>query len=112
MAIQPFHGDRVCVYKKIDRRWLRVFETETELGHGIWAGNIGGRAGFVLGSRDGNRDLYLYTVEKSDDWDLKKHIIDEGVGTAQLDVIHERDQDLIISTNNYTNEIALYRITR
>lgn len=110
VAIQPFHGDRVCIYKRRKEGWSRVFETGTELGHGIWAGKIGGVNGFVLGSRAGKRDFYLYSVEASGIWKMKKHVIDRGTGTAQLDVIHEKDHDLIVSTNNYTNEIALYTV--
>jgi len=111
VAIQPFHGDRVCIYKNKSTGWARVFETETELGHGIWSGSIGGENGFVIGSRAGKRDLCLYTFEESKRWDLKKHVLDEGVGSAQFDVIHEKDHDLIVSTNNYINEIALYRVS-
>ena len=110
VAIQPFHGDRVCIYKKKRGEWSRVFEMETELGHGIWAGKIGGKNGFVLGSRAGKRDFCLYTIEDSGSWYFKRHVIERGAGTAQLDVIHEKDHDLIVSTNNYTNEITLYTV--
>jgi len=112
VAIQPFHGDRVCIYKKVKGKWFRVFETETELGHGIWAGNIGGKNGFVMGSRAGQRDFCLYIMEDSNIKNMKRHVIDRGTGTAQLDVIHEKDHDLIVSTNNYTNEIALYTVVK
>jgi hypothetical protein len=111
VAIQPFHGNNVCIFKKKTDMWSRVFETETELGHGIWAGKIGGKDGFILGSRAGKRDFCIYTREDNDTWQMKKHIIEKGTGTAQLDVIHEIDHDLIVSTNNYTDEIALYRVT-
>ena len=111
VAIQPFHGDRVCIYKHINGEWSRVFETDTELGHGIWAGSIGGENGFIIGSRAGNRDLCLFTCKESMNWDLKKYILDEGVGSAQFNVIHEKDYDLVVSTNNYINEIALYQVT-
>jgi hypothetical protein len=110
VAIQPFHGDMVCIYKRRKEGWSRVFETGTELGHGIWVGKIGGVKGFVLGSRAGKRDFCLYSMEASGTWKMKKHVIDRGTGTAQLDVIHEKDHDLIVSTNNYTNEIALYTV--
>ena len=110
VAIQPFHGSTVCIYKRRREGWSRVFETGTELGHGIWAGKIGGVKGFVLGSRAGKQDFCLYSMEASGTWKMKKHVIDRGTGTAQLDAIHEKDHDLIVSTNNYTNEIALYTV--
>jgi hypothetical protein len=110
VAIQPFHGDMVCIYKKEKGTWSRVFEMETELGHGIWAGNIGGKNGFVLGSRAGKRDFCIYTIESSEPWSMRKCMIEKGTGTAQLAVIHEPENDLIVSTNNYLNEIALYTV--
>jgi hypothetical protein len=108
VAIQPFHGNTACIYKKEGGQWSRVFETSTELGHGIWAGYIGGKKGFVLGSRAGKRDFCMYTLEEP--WSVKRIVVDRGTGTAQLDVIHEKDHDLIVATNNYINEIALYTV--
>jgi hypothetical protein len=98
VAIQPFHGNTVCIYKKEGGLWKRVFETATELGHGIWAGSIGEKRGFCI-----------YTLDEP--WDLMRRVIDRDTGTAQLDVIHEKDRELIVATNNYINEIALYSVT-
>ncbi len=109
-AIQPFHGDRLCIYKKIDGKWETVCETKTEFGHGIWAGRIIGKNSIVLGSRGGKRNLCLYTIEDTVSWKLNKTVIDEGTGTAQIDVVRENDRDFIVASNGYIDEVALYEV--
>ncbi len=109
-AIQPFHGDSLCIYKKIDRKWETVCETKTEFGHGIWAGRIIGKNSIVLGSRGGKRNLCLYTIEDTNPWKLNKTVIDEGTGTAQVDVVRANDRDFIVATNGYIDEVALYEV--
>jgi len=42
---------------------------------------------------------------------LDKTIIGEGTGTAQIDVVRTAHRDLIIASNNYIDEVALYEIT-
>jgi hypothetical protein len=111
VAIQPFHGDTLCIYKRDGSGWVRVYETGIEAGHGIWAGSIGGRNGIVLGSRAGKRDFCLYTIEDCRRWMVQKTVIDEGTGTTQLDVRRERNRDVIAATNNYLNEVAVYEVT-
>jgi hypothetical protein len=110
-AIQPFHGDRVCILKSMNEKWLPVYETKTELGHGIWAGKIGGRNGFVLGSRAGRRTFSLYTLEDRGSWKMRRTVIEEGTGTAQFDVLHFGNHDAIVATNNYINEVTVYEVT-
>jgi hypothetical protein len=109
-AIQPFHGDRLCIYKKINGKWEIVGETKTEFGHGIWAGRIVGKNSIILGSRGGKRNLCLYTIEDTVSWKLNKTVIDEGTGTAQIDVVRANDTDFIAASNGYIDEVALYEV--
>lgn len=110
LTVEPFHGDRVSIYKKSESSWTRVFETDVELGHGIWAGHLAGEDSFIVGSRAGKRDLCMYTVVDSQAWRMHKSVIDEGTGTAQLDVLSSADRDIIVATNNYIDEVAIYEM--
>jgi hypothetical protein len=110
-AIQPFHGDRVCIFKNMEDQWIRVYETTTELGHGIWAGRIGENNIFIHGSRAGKRVFCMYTLEDRNSWKMRRTVIEEGVGTAQFDVLQGTDHDLIVATNNHINEVTVYEVT-
>jgi hypothetical protein len=90
---------------------MRVYETGIEVGHGVWAGDIGGKNGIVLGSRAGKRDLCLYTVEERSGWKIHKTVIDEGTGTSQFDVRRDGGRYVITATNNFLNEVAVYEVT-
>ncbi len=109
VTIQPFHGNWLRIYKKIVGKWEIVCEKSIDFGHGIWAGRFGGKFGVVLGTRAGKKDLCFYAIEGS--WKLQKTIIDEGTGTAQIDVVKSAHRDLIIASNNHIDEVALYEIT-
>ncbi len=111
VTIQPFHGDKACIYKNMAGKWETVCELKTEFGHGIWAGRIGGKNAFILGSRARKRDLCLYTIEDTRSWNLKKTIIEAGTGTAQIDVLKFNGRDLIAATNGYIDEVAVYEVT-
>jgi hypothetical protein len=111
VTIEPFHGDIISIYKLVEDRWEQVFQSKTELGHGIWAGKIGGAMGFVHGSRAGKRELCLYQVKDARVWKLQKTVIEGGTGSAQVVVENLHDRDLLYATNNYIDEVAVYEIT-
>jgi hypothetical protein len=110
-TIEPFHGDRLCVYKQIDGRFEPVFEADTETGHGIWAGRLGGGTGFVHGSRAGARDLFLYHLRDAGTWKFERIVLDRGVGTAQIAVENLSGHDVLYAANNHTDEVAAYELT-
>jgi hypothetical protein len=110
VTIEPFHGDRIALYKKTREGWEQVFETSAELGHGIWAGQIGGTGCFMHGSRAGQRELCLYRLVESKAWKFEKTVIEAGTGTAQLAVKGEGSRDLLFTSNNHTDEVAVYTL--
>jgi hypothetical protein len=110
VTIEPFHGDRIGIYKRFDSGWEQVFKAQAELGHGIWAGGIDGTGSFIHGSRAGERDLCLYRVIDPKAWKLEKTVIEHGTGTAQLDVKPDQNRDLLFTSNNYTDEVAVYEL--
>ncbi len=110
LAIQPFHGDTACVYKKAGREWRSVWKAPLDFGHVAWAGEIRGRKSVILGSRAGKKELSLYLLKDPSRWEFDRIILDEGKGAANIAVVNEADRDLVFASNVAVGEVALYEI--
>jgi hypothetical protein len=110
LAIQPFHGDTACVYKKAGREWRPVWRASLDFGHVAWAGEIRGRKSVILGSRAGKKELSLYLLKDPSRWEFERIILDEGKGAANIAVVKEADRDLVFASNVAVGEVALYEI--
>jgi hypothetical protein len=110
LAIQPFHGDTACIYKKIGGEWRPVWKAPLDFGHVAWAGEIRGRKSVILGSRAGKKELSLYSLKDPSRWDFERIILDEGKGAANIAVVNEDDRDLVFASNVAVGEVTLYEI--
>jgi hypothetical protein len=110
LAIQPFHGDTACVYKKAGREWQPVWRAPLDFGHVAWAGEIRGHKSIILGSRAGKKELSLYVLKDPSRWEFDRVVLDEGKGAANIAVVNEAGRDLVFASNVAVGEVALYEI--
>jgi hypothetical protein len=115
VAIEPFHGDKLVIYKELRNQWQRVAEKQIHFGHVAWAGKINGKTCVVVGSRGGPKNLELLYLEKPSLLAEGRAVfqpveIDRGVGPTQIAVVHEQEGDLVFSANHGAGEVVLYEL--
>lgn len=114
-TIEPFHGNQLSVYKRsgdrIEGTWHRLFEADLSYGHGLWAGSLAGEPAVMSGSRAGDKDLSVFSIQSLVPFVAQRSVIENGAGPTQVLVLHEERQDLIFSVNQAMSEVALYTVT-
>jgi len=110
VTIEPFHGNKLRVYKQDGTQWNKIFETELSFGHGLWVGTFQQQPTIFVGSRSDDMSLmqFRFDPEKSD---FQKTVIEENVGPTQIDVFTNRGIDYIVSSNQNAGEMAIYTIS-
>lgn len=108
MTIEPFHGNAIHIYKQIDKKWQKVYTypTEIDFAHTLVGGTVCGVNSFIGGIRRVNAELFM--VQYIDN-EYRTTIIDQGVGPANIDLVHLPEGDFILSANHTQNEAAVYR---
>jgi FG-GAP-like repeat len=101
-TIEPWHGNKVVIYRRDKDTWKRhvIDETITD-GHAIVAGDFDGNGQdeLVVGERQGKRSVYLYRVTnaKEDTW--SKQPLDDGgmaaAGCAVADLNADKRPDVV-----------------
>jgi len=113
-VITPFHGNVMEIRKIIDDRRYETIYTypyEMDFAHAVWAGEVFGTPTVVLGIR--NRECELSYIQYNGATNrFETHIIEKGVGTANVSLVSEEDRVLLISANHTKNEAAVYIITK
>lgn len=114
VTIEPFHGNQLSVYKRsgdrIDGSWHRLFEADLSLGHGLWAGNLAGEPAVMAGSRSGDMDLSVFSIQSLVPFVAQRSVIERGAGPTQLLVLQENGQEHIFSVNQSLSEVAMYTV--
>lgn len=113
LSIEPFHGKDIYIYHEVDGQYKETYhmDRELEFAHAICGTTIKGQNAFVCGIRRLNKELFYLTFNKEkNDYDLT--IIDEGCGPANIVVINQADQDIILASNNTIHQAAVYIITK
>lgn len=108
--IEPFHGDRLVIYKRLSGSWKAVFEMSINFGHVVWAGNILGKPAILVGSRGGAKELSLLCPKTNGSFIMEPQVLDEHVGPTQVAVVSKQDCDLILSANHNMGEVVLYEV--
>lgn len=111
VTIEPFHGNRLTVYKDMSGKWQPAFTTSIDLGHVVWAGKILGQTAVLGGCREGSRELFLLFPKSDDLKAFSRQILDTNIGPTQVAVAHKQNCDLIVSANHGSDEVALYELT-
>lgn len=112
-AVEPFHGDRLAVYKRRAGRWEPIFEGGVSFGHVILEVKAAGKTGLLVGNRSGSRALEIWLPDSyCGEGELRfgKFVVDEGVGPTQALVLEDKEGLKILSANHYRGEVALYEI--
>ena len=109
MTIEPFHGNIIKIYKLINNEYVEVYKyaNEIDFAHALNASKIAGINTFVAGVR--RKDAELFTVQYIDG-KFVEHIIEKGVGPANISIVNLADKDLILSANHTKNEAAIYTV--
>lgn len=111
MTIEPFHGNSIQIYKKIDGKYQKVwkYNNEIDFAHALVGTTLAGQNAFVCGVRRIDSELFIVTYE---DGEYKVTMVDKGVGPANIAVVHEEDRDIIVGANHTAAEAAIYYVTK
>jgi hypothetical protein len=108
VAVEPFHGDTLAIYKKDGAAWERVGSEPLSFGHGLSTGMLGGRAVAVVGNRADPADLVCFDCPDGDAGSIRRTVVDAGVGTAGTVVAGYGPAGSIVASNAGTGEYAQY----
>lgn len=111
MTIEPFHGNQIHVYhENAEGKYDKVYTypNEIDFAHALVGTHLCGKNCFVVGIRKANAELFVLTYENGE---YKYQIVEEGVGPANLDVVHFNGKEYILAANHTKNEAAIYEVT-
>jgi len=101
-TIEPWHGNRIAVYRQNGGSWTRHVIDETVAdGHTMVSADFdgNGRDEFVVGERQGKRSVYLYRLTNPKDNTWSKQPIDDGdmsaAGCAVADLNADNHPDVV-----------------
>lgn len=101
-TIEPWHGNKVVIYRQVDNAWTRQVIDETIAdGHAIVAGDFDGDGldEIVAGERGGRRSVYLYRATDARAKTWSKQPLDDGgmaaAGCAVADLNADRRPDVV-----------------
>ena len=110
MTIEPFHGNQIHVYKLKNGKYEKdyTYPNEIDFAHALVGTTLTGKPCFVAGIRRVNCEIFVLTYENGA---YKVHMVDEGAGPANLDVVHHNGKEYILAANHTRNEAAVYEVT-
>lgn len=111
MTIEPFHGNSIKIYKKINHQYEVVYNypTEIDFAHTLVGATLAGVHSFVGGIRRVNAEMFYVQFI---DGQFVTTVVEEGCGPANLSVVNQEDRDLIIAANHTKNEAAVYFVSK
>lgn len=110
-TISHFHGDVINVYKEENGIYKKVYTYENaNFAHSLFAGNIEETPVVIIGHRQGEKNLIMFTYDKEKNEYVYK-FIDENCGSANIYHFKRDNKDCILSTNREIDEVAIYEIT-
>lgn len=106
-VISPFHGNQFHIYKKVQQKWVKVYELpgNHKFGHAIWGGRFNGKNAFLVGFRDAGKELYLITMEGGS---YTAELVEKGAGPANVTVVHTGKGDYICAANRESDRCTIY----
>lgn len=108
VAIEPFHGHMLNLYKRNGNAWELKFTDELSFGHGLSCGIFNGEPIFVVGNRRGPLTLVKYSPKNVAEGIVEKEILEEECGPTQTQVFNFDGTDYILSANQLKKEVTLY----
>ena len=110
-TIEPFHGNKGKIYKKINEKLVPVYQHEYEFGHVVWGGKILNKPSFIIGGRKGNRELVLFQMDE-ETGEITETLLDNTGGPSNIAVVNKENSDVILAANREISEIAIYEIKK
>ncbi|MBQ2690002.1 MAG: hypothetical protein IJG05_07995 [Solobacterium sp.] len=109
MTIEPFHGNRINVYKLKDGKYTvdYTYPNEIDFAHALVGTTLAGKPCFVVGIRRIDCECFVLTFENGE---YTVHMVDTGGGPANLDVIHHNGKEYILAANHTRDEAAVYEV--
>lgn len=108
LTIEGFHGDKAKIYREEKDGWKVVYERDLEFGHVVWSGSILGERSFIVGGRQGERELLIVNYR---DGKFLETLIDNTGGASNISVVNLEDKDIILAANRQVGEYAIYEIS-
>lgn len=108
VTIEPFHGDTLCIYKKVEGKWDLRFSETLFFGHGLSTGVFLGKPRVVVGNRAGSYSLEMFSIDNLDKGSVIKEVIEGDAGPTQTQIFRVGKQEYILSANQRKNELAIY----
>lgn len=106
VTIEPFHGERLCFYKKSRGSYVRIAEDALSFGHGLSAGTISGRSCVAVGNRMGGGELCLYSFGEGTS--LCKDVLERSCGPTQTQFFNYGGKDRLLAALGLKGEVAVY----
>lgn len=109
ITLSPFHGDSISIYKQTDDQYrcIYTFPERFEFVHSLWAGMLYGKPYAVVGHRKGaSRDIIGITY--ADDC-YRYEVLVRDVGSANVLVYKNGNDECMVSANREIDEIAFYK---
>ena len=111
VTIEPFHGNRLYVYRRQGSGWKREAELQIAFGHGVWGGTIAGKRALIVGNRAGTNNLDIVIPHTGTKLTLERRVLAEGVGPANVAVVEHEGTTWIVATNQAESSVTAYGVT-
>lgn len=110
-VITPFHGNKICIYRQNNGTYEKAYEYENkaEFSHSIYGGMLGGRPAVIIGHREGEMNLVVFTWNKEAS-QYQWQLMDTQCGSANILKFTYLGKDYILSANREIDEVALYKV--
>lgn len=105
-VIEPFHGDRLAVYRMSEHTYDLLADYDIAFGHVVWIGPVFGKISVIAGSRGGeDKQLEIISLQ-----DGTRTVLDKDVGPTQITVFGDGDPVKILSANHGSGDVSLYAL--
>lgn len=113
LTVEPFHGTKLGIRKKINGKYETVWEypKSADFGHVAWGGMLRGVPTFIGGCRKESADLFYVQCESTSPLKFKFGLIEAAQGPSNVAVVPGEDRDIIIAANRMVGEAVLYFVT-
>ena len=110
ITIEPFHGNKLVVYKIDNGNWVKKFDTELSFGHGLCANFINGQPTILVGNRASGKELLAFRPIDLKVGQMQRIVIEADAGPTQTIITDIEGKAHIISSNQSKGEISLYQV--
>lgn len=112
-TIEPFHGSKLCIRKKIGDTYEIVwtYDQPVDFGHAVWGGKLRSNPMFIFGYRKEGASLFYTECVSTDPLEFKSTLIDEGGGPSNIAILNGVKEDIIMCANRMIGDAVVYIIT-